>query len=176
MVRVVCGMLGAFTLSAVVHGQAGGATQPEARTTYTGCVERAEQLMTGGANTLGTSLDAMSFVLMRAEEVTPGAVGTAGSRGDGQQPGPRADASTGPGATAPSTAASPQSPVGPIVRLDGDDSLLNPHVGHEVEVTGAIRGDAAPSTPRPAGPSLATAPTLRVQSIRMIGETCPRGR
>ena len=132
----------------------------------TGCVERADQLMTGGANTLATSIDSLDFVLIRAKQSgaePSAAVGTAGS--------------LAAGAGASGAAARPEDRVGPMFRLDGETAMLNPHVGHQVEIVGTR--SAAPTSGSDAranasAPSLATAPVLRVESVKMIAETCPR--
>jgi hypothetical protein len=55
-------------------------------------------------------------------------------------------------------------------RLDADTAKLNPHVGHKVEITGMV--DEAASTNAAAG--AANGPKLKVDSIKMIAETCGR--
>lgn len=129
--------------------------------TMTGCVERADQLMTGGANTLATSIDSLDFVLIRAKVsgAEPSApVGTAGSGG------------------VPGASARPDDRIGEMFRLDGETAMLNPHVGHQVEVVGTRTGANPARDPRASAstPTLATAPTVRVESVKMIAETCPK--
>lgn len=145
-------------------GQAGpaGQTGQASAITITGCVERADQLMSGGANTLGTTVDSLDFVLIRAHVA-------------GEQP-----AATGTSGATAAERGSSERQVAPMYRLDGSAEMLNPHVGHRVEVKGA-RSEAAPAagaSAAPGGaaarepPSLATAPLLRVQSVTMVSETC----
>ena len=55
-------------------------------------------------------------------------------------------------------------------RLDADDAKLTPHVGHKVEITGTA--EAAGMAQRPAT-SRASAPKLKVDSVKMIAATCP---
>jgi hypothetical protein len=55
-------------------------------------------------------------------------------------------------------------------RLDGDEKQLNPHVGHKVEITGVVDEAAATS----ASASAANGPMVKVQSVKMIAETCGR--
>jgi len=55
-------------------------------------------------------------------------------------------------------------------RLDGDVAKINPHVGHKVEISGQVVAPAA--TSGTAGS--AEGPKVKVESIRMIAETCGR--
>ena len=55
-------------------------------------------------------------------------------------------------------------------RLDADTAKLNPHVGHKVEITGVV--DEAASTNAAAGS--ANGPKVKVDTIKMIAETCGR--
>jgi hypothetical protein len=176
MKRAWCAGVIAASLSAVLGAaqqpatgahaspQQPGAAASAGTATITGCVERADQLMTGGANTLATSIDSLDFVLIRAkvsgsEPSAP--VGTAGSGGV-------------PGAAG--TSARPDDRIGEMFRLDGETAMLNPHVGHQVEVVGTRSGaNPAPDAGvSPSAPTLATAPTVRVESVKMIAETCPK--
>lgn len=54
-------------------------------------------------------------------------------------------------------------------RLDGDVAKLNPHVGHKVEITGLVTEAAATGAT-----SSAEGPKVKVESIRMLSETCAR--
>jgi hypothetical protein len=110
--------------------------------TITGCVERADQV--AGANTLGTTLDSLSFVLLDMPRETAGTSGSSGA------------------------AASPATPKG--YRLDGDVEKLNPHVGHRVEIVGFVDEPA----PTNAAASAVNGPKVKVESIRMVSETCAR--
>lgn len=116
--------------------------------TVTGCVQRAQQAPTG---TTGTATEAptaavIKFVLANAA-LSPSA--TAGTTG-----------STAPPATA----------IASEYRLDTDEAKLTPHVGHKVEVTGTVEQPARPEQ-KPAA-SAANAPTLKVDSVKMIASTC----
>jgi hypothetical protein len=139
--------IAASGLAAQTPGGGSGTTAPPAKAmTVTGCVERADQLASPGAQT--TTVDSQHFVLIRAQE------------GSG---------STAAAATPRATAGS----VGPMYRLVVDAKKLNPHVGHKVEVTGTLASAANPEA-RSTEPSASTAPMLTVQSVKMLSETCAR--
>jgi hypothetical protein len=53
-----------------------------------------------------------------------------------------------------------------MYQLDARDSKLSPHVGHQVEVTGSLKGGFSPS------PSGLDAPKLKVESVKMISTSC----
>jgi hypothetical protein len=55
-------------------------------------------------------------------------------------------------------------------RLDGDVEKLNPQVGHKVEITGSVTEPA----PTNASATSANGPMVKVQSIKMLSETCGR--
>ena len=114
--------------------------------TVTGCLQRAQQAPTGTTGTAGAapSAAATKFALTNAAMST---TGTAGA--------------TNP----PSTA------VASEYRLDYDDAKLTPHVGHKVEITGMVEPPKSPTQPPAA--SAANAPTLKVDSIKMVAATCP---
>lgn len=69
-----------------------------------------------------------------------------------------------------------------IVRLDGDDSVRNPHVGTQVRVvrirgeTPGTIGDAQTRAAVPAPPSLATAPIVHVESDTVLAASCSGNR
>jgi hypothetical protein len=84
--------------------------------TISGCVERADQMTSAGASTLGTTVDSLSFVLV---DVPSGATGTSGVKGNNSS-------ATDKG-----------------YRLDADVAKLNPHVGHKVEISGYVDEPAA---------------------------------
>jgi hypothetical protein len=129
--------------------------------TLTGCIERADQIAAAPA-----AADSQTFVLIKAESpvsAAPGAVGT-----------------TGTAATAGTSA-----PAGSTYRLDGDMAKIAPHVGHRVEITGSFEQPTGttivgarpdPNNPgAPANPLAASvAPRLKVDSIKMIADLCPR--
>jgi len=93
----------------------------------------------------GTTVDSLSFVLINAPSQT---VGTSGSAEAG-----RRDASMDKG-----------------YRLDGEVEKLNPHVGHKVEIAGTVVEPAATN----AAASSANGPKVKVESIKMLSETCAR--
>jgi hypothetical protein len=55
-------------------------------------------------------------------------------------------------------------------RLDGDVKKLNPHVGHKVEISGFVDEPAATGGTAAA----ANGPKVKVESIKMLAETCGR--
>jgi hypothetical protein len=135
-----------------VHAQdtnAGQASRPSASTvTVTGCVERADQL--AGNVTTGTTVDSLSFVLIKA---------TLGTAADAPPVG--------------TASASPKPDIGSMYRLDAKVATLNPHVGHRVEVSGVL--DPAPTSAAASSDvTAATAPQLHVDSVKMVSQTCPQ--
>jgi len=96
--------------------------------------------MEGSGGTVGTTTDSLHFVLVSIPARQE--VGTTGAK--------------------------PTSDKG--YRLDGDVKTLNPHVGHEVEITGFV--DAAATTSGSA--TSFTGPMVKVQSVKMLSETCRR--
>jgi hypothetical protein len=145
---VLCSV-GAAAQAPSSTSRAAGSTAGE-RVTLIGCVERADQL-TPSATTAETA-DSQSFVLMKADAAgataseRPAAVGTSGG-------------------------------VGPMYRLVGKTSDLNTHVGQKVEVTGtrdvSEAANAAAQAANATNPTAAHAPRLRVESVKMLAETCP---
>jgi hypothetical protein len=126
-----------------------GAPAPSAsgqKVTVTGCVERADQVIAGP--TLGTTLDSLTFVLMKAEE------GKAEDRP----------------ANAPSTG------FDKSYRLDVDVDTINAHVGHRVEIVGVVPSAAenVPVGTSGTTPSGAPPPLLKVESVKMLSSTCSR--
>jgi len=55
-------------------------------------------------------------------------------------------------------------------RLDAEPEKLNPHVGHKVEISGYV--DAAATTSGAA--SSVNGPMVKVESVKMLSETCGR--
>ena len=131
-----------------------------------GCIERADQLMSAGGNTLATTVDSLDFVLIRAQEASASsrATGTSGT----------APAATSAPETSGPTASKSAAALGEMFRLDAATEMLNPHVGHRVEVVGTRNAPAASAgaAAQTKEPSLATAPLVRVQNVTMISETC----
>jgi hypothetical protein len=150
------------TLAAQAQSPAAGAAQPSPgsadRVTVTGCIERADQ-MTSAGSAVGTSVDSLDFVLIKAPESPAASAANAATPADR------------PGAVGTSGTAAP-----PMYRLQSDTEKLNPHVGHKVEVIGtrdATAGSSAPSATA-ASPSAANAPRLHVESVKMLAESCGR--
>ena len=144
-------MLTLWLAAAALAAQTAGATpQPQTSTnmpekiTITGCVERADQMASAGASTLGTTVDSLSFVLV--DTPPSGTAGTSGVRGE-------AAASTDKG-----------------YRLDADVAKLNPHVGHKVEISGYVDEPAATN----GAANSVNGPKVKVETIKMIAETCGR--
>ena len=119
--------------------------------TVTGCVERADQVMLRDA--LGSTVDSQTYVLVKAEE---------GSAEEIERR-PASPPSSG------------DAPLGTMYRLDVDSDTMNPHVGHRVEIVGAVTAAA----PEPVGTTgVAGQPTaaarLKVSSVKMLSSTCSR--
>jgi hypothetical protein len=51
-------------------------------------------------------------------------------------------------------------------RLEGEDKTISPHLNHQVEITGTVSPASA------AGAAAAAAPTLKVESVKMIAAKC----
>ena len=113
-----------------------------------GCVERADQILS--RENLGTTLDSLTFVLVKAEE---------GKASD--QPAPRVGEQDG----------------GKTYRLDVDLDTINLHVGHRVEVTASLPPNTPVGTTGRAdaeSPGAAPPPVLKVESVKMLSSTCGR--
>ena len=95
-------------------------------------------------STLGTTVDSLSFVLINLPP--SGVTGTSGVKG-----------------------ASPAG-IDKGYRLDADVAKLNPHVGHKVEITGFVDEPAMTN----AAATAANGPKVKVETIKMISETCGR--
>jgi hypothetical protein len=118
------------------------------KVTVTGCVERADQVSTGN---IGTTVDSLTFVLVKAEE------------GKADDPPAR-----------PSKA--PDWGFDKSYRLDVDVDAINTHVGHRVEIVGVmvpVAGDIPVGTSGTT-PSGAPPPTVKVESVKMLSSTCGR--
>lgn len=115
--------------------------------TVTGCVGRAqEQQATTGTTGAAMATPETKFVLTNASVKTSETTGTTGT-------------------AAPSTTA-----ISSEYRLDSDDAKLTTHVGHKVEITGTVEQPSRTEQKPPA--SAANAPTLKVDTVRMIASTC----
>ena len=59
-----------------------------------------------------------------------------------------------------------RAPAGAVYRLDGDQSQLDTHVGHTLEIAGSITAGSG------AGRGNASAPVLKVESLTYISSSC----
>jgi hypothetical protein len=140
---------------AAAQRAAGADRKGEQKMTITGCVERADQVLS--RENLGTTVDSLTYVLVNADG---GSVQS--------QPAARAGAD--------------QKASGKAYRLDVDRDTMNPHVGHRVEIVGwtmATVPDAAVGTSgRAASPAPgeigAQSPVFKVESVKMLSSTCGR--
>jgi hypothetical protein len=161
-------MAAAFCSAAVsVAAQTGSgtakATTAPATMRVTGCIERADQLI-GNGSTLGTTVDSLDLVLMKAMPASDGS-STAKS-----------------GGTRPTGTNGESNAIGKMYRLSSDAVKMNSHVGHQVEIAGSLQtagpgtSAAAPSaaTADNTNPSAANAPLLKVESLKMLSNTCPK--
>lgn len=59
--------------------------------------------------------------------------------------------------------------------LDGDVKAIQPHLNHQVEITGTVQSSStsAGQTSSTAGTRAAAAPRLKVDSVKMVSATCP---
>ena len=121
--------------------------------TATGCIERADQRASRQA--LGTSVDSLTFVLINAVE--------GGSSSQAPAPVSQLD-------------------VAKMYRLEGELDVINPHVGHQVEIVGSVAAVADAAAPiGTAGARGATdvgvpPPLLQVESVKMLSSTCSSKR
>jgi hypothetical protein len=152
-VRVVFATCAAFVMATTlaVMAQTPPSSQPPSSqsltktVTVTGCLQRA-QPAPGGTSTAAGSMQP-KFVLTSISPSSSGAAGTSGTSGS---------------ATASE------------YRLDYDEAKLTPHVGHKVEITGAVVPMSSTPPPSASAPtSSSNAPTLKVDNVKMIAATCP---
>jgi hypothetical protein len=62
---------------------------------------------------------------------------------------------------------------GTTYQLQGDDSMLSKHVGHEVQITGTSSGAGRSSQATPnAGTAGGTEKTLTVEHVKHVSKTC----
>lgn len=154
--RLSSAMCAAFVLATGIGVLAQAQTSPQTSpaqsasaksVTVTGCVQKAEARATGTTGTTGTT--ETKFVLANASIKTDQTAGTTGT-----------------------TAAPPATAVASEYRLDTDESKLSMHVGHKVEITGTIEPPSGSEQKPPA--SAANAPTLKVDTVKMVASTCPQ--
>jgi len=141
---IACGMV--MSLSAQNPPASSSQSSSSKAITVTGCMQRAQQAPTGTSGTAGATSSAseIKFVLTSA--------------------------SLSPTGAAAATSGTATSAIASEYKLDTDESKLSPHVGHKVEITGTVE-QAARAEEKPAA-SAANAPTLKVDSIKMIAATC----
>ena len=53
-------------------------------------------------------------------------------------------------------------------RLEGDEKTISPHLNHQVEITGTLSPATATS-----GATATAAPTLKMESLKMVAAICP---
>jgi hypothetical protein len=71
------------------------------------------------------------------------------------------------------TTASASAPIASTYQLSAEDSKLTPHVGHKVEITGMLVSPAPSASSHAASaPGVAPAPTLKVENVKMIADSC----
>jgi hypothetical protein len=165
---ITSGIVAAVLSTGTLIAQSQSSAQPPAqkpsnadRVTVTGCIERADQLSASGGSTIGTTVDSLDFVLIKADAQS-------GSSSASRQATP-----TGTSGTSGAASAS----VGPMYRLEAEVEDLNPHVGHRVEIVGTREATAAAAGAAQAdaaNPHPSTAPRLHVESVKMLSESCPR--
>ena len=159
MFRNLCLGAAVAVAGASVTAQDRPASQARAaeKLTVTGCVERADQV--ASRENLGTTVDSLSYVLIKAEE---------GAADAGRTP------------AAPPAQPGDDKSLGQAYRLEVDTDTINPHVGHRVEIVGSIA--AAPDSKAvgtsgslaPGQNVGAESPILHVESVKMLSSTCPR--
>jgi hypothetical protein len=75
------------------------------------------------------------------------------------------------GASAPvGTAGASTGAVAKTYRLDAAESMISPHVGHKVEITGTVEEQTASAGA--SASSTVTAPKLKAESVKMVAATC----
>lgn len=75
------------------------------------------------------------------------------------------------GASGPvGTAGASTGAVAKTYRLDAAESMISPHVGHKVEITGTVEEQTASAGA--SASSTVTAPRLKAESVKMVAATC----
>jgi hypothetical protein len=157
--RIAMSTVVAFGCAVALHAQA-PPSQASSRDlpgaiTVTGCVERADEV--AGNSAAAATVDSLSFVLIHAVK------------------GPAAETPTATtGTTGASTSSTKPIAKGTMYRLDGDVRTLNPHVGHQVEITGSILAPTATAADSADATSAANAARMKVDQIKMVSDTCDR--
>jgi hypothetical protein len=160
-------------------------TTSEKTITVVGCLENASTSASGstatGSSTTGTTgssgmtSGSSQFVLANAMPSTGTSTGTTGATGS---------TSTASGTSGTSSSSTT---TGSRYMLEGQTSELQPHTGHQIEVTGTLdttsgstssgatgtTGTTGSETSSGGSSSMANAQRLKVSSVRMISATCP---
>jgi hypothetical protein len=145
------------------------------KVTVTGCLRSAAE---------ATTADATGATGTTAATGTAGATGTSGSADSDAKyiladaslkPADTSGASTSPDTPA-STSPSPSTTTagsGQTYRLIANPAALTPHVGKKLELTGTLVEDNASASPNgAAASSAAQGPALRVESGKVVGNSC----
>ena len=140
-------MLSAIAIAALASGVAAAQDRPAGKITVTGCVERADQVLS--RDTLGTTVDSQTYVLIRATQGPADATRADAARPDTAGPTP-----------------------GIVYRLEVDNDTIDSHVGHRVEIVGSTPDVPVGTTGSAGEPSPPT--VLHVDSVKMLSSTCPR--
>ena len=107
---------------------------------------------------------------VNAVSATPDAVGTTGRSVSTATAFILTEAMKPTGTTGSSAA---PSAVEPTYQLSVEDSKLIPHVGHMVEITGKlVSPDPSTATNAASAKGAPAAPTLKVENVKMIKESC----
>jgi hypothetical protein len=142
--------------------------------TVSGCVQRASE--TGATGTTGTSGSTATFELTNAA-IAGGAMGTASGSASGSGTG--TGTGSGTGSATEATGTSGASAAAKTYRLVATDTQLSAHLNHKVQVTGTIEEASMGGTGTTSeatgttGSARAAAPTLKVESVKMVSATCP---
>jgi len=143
------------------------------KVTVTGCLRSAAEATTADATgTTGTTGTAG----------TAGATGTSGSSDAADakyvlaeaslKPADTSGASTSPDTPAPTSPSTTTAGSGQTYRLIANPAALTPHVGKKLELTGTLEEDNASASPNGAAASSARGPALRVESGKIVANSC----
>jgi hypothetical protein len=185
MVAATVGLAQTAGTSGTQTGTTGAQTKGKP-ITVSGCVQKASESGTTGTSGSAMGGAATKFELTNATIAGGGsgsAMGSASGTGTGtgstgSATGSATGSTTGSASSASGTSGSG---AGKTYRLEATDSQLAAHVGHKVEITGSIdeasaSASASATTSETAGTSgsaRATAPRLKVESVKMVAATCP---
>ena len=175
----VCTAIVGFAVTALAaqtqppaSGQSSRSTNDQ-RVTVTGCLKAAPSTDTGAAGTAGTTG-------ATGTTGTTGAAGATGAAGDtlSTQRFILTNASSSPAsessgaATSGTTAGEPGTPGTATYRLIANPAALAPHVGKKLELTGTVDNSSASASTEASSGSEANAPTLHVESGKILAASC----